>query len=240
MLLVAIARGLAAAFVVIVLSSLFPLQLFDTGWQQQLIRNLLNNAPLPLTAMALLVLDLRTVRPVYLLHSESPAPEESGPQLSVQQLRLQRAQWLCRAAAIGFALLCLAQIVVSSRILNQSASEIAQRNRVLSDQLSGAAGALEAAGQPEQFDRLAALLLPRNEQAQFKALPIQQQRNRLEARIGQTETAARRELIRVRTNRFTLIIVDGLRNIALALIFAAVFWRLRPVPALLVPPESLP
>ncbi len=229
--LVTLARALQIAFVVIALSSLFPLQIFNVLWQQRLITNLINNIPLLLTAAGFLLLDLK-LRPV----SAHPEPDaESDPDLTMplspSALRAQRLQWRCRLTSFLCLLLMVFQLFVSMGLIRQADSGLSQRYRQLVDQTEGLNTILQDADQPQTLNRLSAALLPNDQRSRFSSLPPTKQREQLADRIAQINRSMNQELGRARGRSVAGIVVDGLRNLALAAVFGLVFFRLSPVQA---------
>jgi hypothetical protein len=98
-------------FAVLVLGSLFPVQLLDPAWQRRFGAVLVNAGTLPLTALALLQL-------AWLLDPEDPRIRK----------RQQRFAQLAIGAAFGF--LLLAPLLISASLRLQSSSNAEQLSRL--------------------------------------------------------------------------------------------------------------
>lgn len=229
-LLIPVSRGLFAAYAVIALAAFFPMQLQDPNWQLRVISNLLNNAPLPLVGMGLLLL-----------------AQDREPSVNPQALRLQRLlvrqRWLAVLAALGFAVLALLQVRVSLRFLQQSDAVHLSQNQQLQQQFAAIRNGLGAASDPQQLERAAAVLMPPERRAALRTLPIPQQRRQLLEQLTSNDLKARRDLDRQRSQRQAALVVDGLRNLLLAVVFALSFLAIKPrIPFLAwlraAPPEN--
>jgi len=229
-LLIPVSRGLFAAYAVIALAALLPIQLQDPNWQLRVISNLLNNAPLPLVGIGLLLL----------AQDREPAANQ---QTLLLQRRLVRQRWLCVLAAMGFAVLALLQVRVSLKFLQQSDALHLSQNQQLQQQFTAIRTGLAAASEPQQLERAAAVLMPPEQRPALRDLPIPTQRRQLLQQLTGNDLKARRDLDRQRSQRQAALVVDGLRNLLLAVVFAFSFWAIKPrLPFLTwlraAPPES--
>lgn len=214
-LLIPVARGLFAAYAVIALAAFFPLQIQDPNWQLRLISNLVNNAPLPLAGMGLLLLAQGP---------EAPASAQA-PNFRKQVVRLR---WLAVGAALGFALLALLQLRVSLQGLQQSDALHLNQNQQLQQQFVAIRTTLSSSTDPQQLSRAASVLLPPAERGSITSLPIHRQRALLLEQLTKNDVKARRELDRQRSQRLAGLVVDGLRNLSLCLVFALSFLAIKP------------
>jgi len=215
LLLITVARGLFAAYGVIALSALFPVQLQDLTWQLRVISNLANNAPLPLAGLGLLLL------------AQAPISESDQQTRPINQLLL-RSRWAAVAAAAGFALLALLQLRVSHAFLQQSDALHLRQNQQLQQQFLSIRSALSASDDAQQLNRAAALLLPPDKRPSLSGLTIPRQRSLLQQQLISNDQRARRDLERQRGQRQAALVVDGLRNLLLCLVFSWSFFALRP------------
>lgn len=221
-----LAKSLYAAFATILISSLFPVLPLDIGWQQRLITAVVNNTPLTLSALGLILLD-HNLRRVQAPCPESDTPSDFMDGPTPEELRLWRLQRRCQRAAIGFLLVCLFQVVVSVRLFNQADRTLSQASQQLAKSANEAANALQTAQQPEQLNRVASLLLPPAQRQELQRLSILEQKTELGNRVNQKAREADLELRRTRNRSYAAITTDSLRNIALAVIFFVTFRRLK-------------
>jgi len=213
--LIPVSRGLFAAYAVIALAAIFPLQLQDPNWQLRVISNLLNNAPLPLVGIGLLML----------AQEREPLVNQQNRLL---QRQLVRQRWLAVLAALGFAVLALLQVRVSLRFLQQSDAVHLSQNQQLQQQFAAIRTGLGAASDRQQLEQAAAVLMPPERRAALRTLPIPQQRRQLLEQLTSNDIKARRDLERQRSQRQAALVVDGLRNLLLAVVFAISFLAIKP------------
>lgn len=214
-LLARVSQGLFACYSIIALSTLFPAQFQDFNWQSRLISNLANNAAIPLVGLALLILPQGPKDPL----------NQQAQKLNAMLLRFR---WAAVAAALGFLLLALLQLRVSYAFLQQSDAMHLGQNQRLQQQFLSLRSAIAASEDRQQLARAASLLFPPEKRSSLSALPILRQRTLLLKQLTNNDQRARRDLDRQRGQRQAALVVDGLRNILLCLVFSWSFSAFRP------------
>lgn len=141
---------------------------------------------------------------------------------------LLRFRWAAVAAALGFLLLALLQLRVSYAFLQQSDAMHLGQNQRLQQQFLSLRSAIAASEDRQQLARAASLLFPPEKRSSLSALPILRQRTLLLKQLTNNDQRARRDLDRQRGQRQAALVVDGLRNILLCLVFSWSFSAFRP------------
>ena len=201
-----LALAFVLLFATLVLTSLFPFQLLDPGWQGRVSRTLLDSASLPLLALALLQIG-RWLDP-------------ADPLLKRRQRSFSR---LAGAAALGFLLLVPLQISANLRLEQASGSGQQERLAQAERQLAAFRQAVQQASSSEALaSSLEQLGGPRPAPADL-ALPLPLLKAQANAALDQVQLSLRRQRAALPAPDPLRQIPDLLRPCTAALIYAFAF-----------------
>ena len=243
--LILIGRCFVLAFILAVLGTVFPIRLLDLAWQQGIIDTIVNAGSVPITGRVfmLVALLIKGYDPARLttepsLESLSVVPT-SGILAKRKIARALRAVQFLAAntfrfvfvfgPSLFFALVAVLQIVVSAQTFRALDTVSLNQVTALTQQTTQARASLSATSEAAALDQAIRALVPAPEQQAVASLNPQQQRADLLKRLDEREASVRTELERQRTQRFTAIVWQTIKNVLLALLFGYCLFWLRPV-----------
>jgi hypothetical protein len=196
-------------YVATLLSAIFPLQLLDPLWYQNLINTLVNNAVVPLVGLSLLQL-------LRLIH----------PDLRPTRELLKSASRLAPAVAIGFLLLVPLQGAVALKVLNRTNADEVGRIEKVSQQIARLQQEIQAADSSGELTAAVPGLPPQIAQ-QLAERPIGEAREQMLTNLRLNEAKLRPLLIRAQSKRRWAVARETFRNGMSSVALAAAFFALR-------------
>lgn len=241
--LIIIGRCFVLAYLLAVLSSVFPIRAAEISWQQQVLDTFVNAGSVPITGRVFIVVALLfkgydSVR----LTAEPDVDNISLPASGFLAKRkiarllknIQRIiAYLWRSIfvfgpSLLFVAVAVLQIGVSARAFRALDAAALNQVSALTQQTTLSRAALSGSTDLAVLSQAINVLVPSSEQQAIAALAPQQQRADLLKRLDERESNLRLELDRQRTQRSTAIIWQTIKNVLISLLFSYCLFWLRP------------
>ncbi|MEX0587781.1 MAG: hypothetical protein WD136_00855 [Cyanobium sp.] len=242
--LIIVGRSFIAAYVIAILSSIFPIRFADIGWQQQIIDTFVNAGTVPLTGriFVLLAVLYKGYDMIGLSwdtdSSELPVLATSGLLAKrkiarlVHSIRRIKSNLHRLVVVYGppalFVAVAILQIAVSARTFRALDADFLNQSTLLTRQTTQSRAALSASPDQRVLVQALQILVPEPERESASSLPPLQLRTDLLDRLDQRDSTLRGQLDLQRSQRFTQLVFLTIKNVLLALLFSFSLYWLRP------------
>lgn len=238
-----IGRCLVLAYLLAVISSIFPIRGSEIAWQQQVLDAFVNAGSVAITGRVFIVIALlfkgydsaRLTADPDVDSVVMPASGFLAKRKIARLLRnIQRAiTYLWRSVfvfgpSLLFVAVAVLQIAVSARAFRALDAAALNQVSALTQQTTQSRAALSGSTDTAVLSQAINVLVPSSDQQAIAGLAPQQQREELLKRLDERESTLRLELDRQRTQRSTAIIWQTIKNVLISLLFGYCFFWLRP------------
>jgi hypothetical protein len=241
--LIIIGRCFVLAYVLAILSSVFPVRFSDISWQQQVLDTFVNAGSVPITGRVFIVLALlykgydaaRLTADPDVDHISLPTTGILAKRKISRVLRsvkrgiaYLRKSLFVFGPSLLFVIVAILQITVSARAFRALDAAALNQVSALTQQTTQSRAALSGSADAAVLSQAIRVLVPSSEQQSIAELDPQQQRADLLKRLNDRESSLRLDLDRQRTQRSTAIIWQTIKNVLISLLFGYCLFWLRP------------
>jgi len=246
--LIVAGRCLITAYVVVILAAIFPIRYADLGWQQQVLDTFVNAGSIPLVGRIFVLLAvLYKGYDIIGLNWESdsaqtPVVATSGLLAKRKILHfIQKLQRLknrifrfvvVNGPTLIFVAVAILQVSVSTRTFRAIDADFLNQSSRLTQQTTLARAALAASLDATVLGQAIQALVPEADRQSVAALPPQQLRSDLLARLNKQDSNLRNQFVQQRSQRYTQLFSLTVKNVVLSLIFAYCLFWLSPAPVM--------
>lgn len=241
--LIIVGRCLVFAYLLVVLSAIFPILASEIGWQQQVLDTFVNAGSVAITGRVFIAIAL-------IFRGNESAKLAADPYLNLFVLpdsgffatrkisgflrsieRAVSSVWrviFVFGPALLFALVAVLQIRVSALSLRSLEAASLNQSLTLTQQTTQLRAALAEGVAPSILPQVINLIVPPPEQQAISELSPQMQRVELLKRLEKRDSDARMVQNRLKTQQSTALIWKSIKNVLVSLVFGYCLFWLRP------------